>query len=461
MKISLLSKKILLSICVSCISLVSIATEYSVSITLKGFVNQPVLIAQVKGDLSMFIDTVMSDINGTATAKFNDTIEAGMYAFVFPKLKNAEVPFIFNKENIQLISDATSPKSFVTVVQSKENDLYYTFMREQQILVSNIGILEYSNDNYSGTQYIEQTQKEYLRLYSAYEKSFQEYLSVSKNLYVSKIIRSSKLVVPPTLLNNIEKTKYIQSHYFDFIDFADTTLFNTNVFTEACINYIKTFSSQYQSTKSNAIFKSAVDTIFIKTTAYPKTLDFVTDYLLNGFESMGSQEMMQYISDKYLQLNSCEKGESASTLQHKALSNTELAIGKPCPKFTLINEKGTISSVDIKNEPTVIVFWASWCGHCNEMMPKILKDYTSKKNNFVLTTVSIDENTKDWEQFIKQYPEFGNSINFCDGKSWDGDVAQAFHVYATPTIFIIKDGIIVGKPIDFEGYKKQMQKLGL
>lgn len=450
--------KFLISTLLICIGTLSYASDYSVKITVKGFAKQEVIIARIQGDMSMYTDTIVSDMYGNAIATFNDDTPIGMYSFVFPKLRNAEVTFIFNKENIAMETEAVSPQTFVKVISSKENAIYYLFKKEQQMFQSNIDILEYTNDHYTGKNYVEATKKEYTDLIKSYNDIIQSILNQSKNLFVYRIVLASRPIVPPQILSESQKNTYLQAHFFDNFDFTDTILFASNVYTDACITYLGLYSNQYQTAKNSAVFIKAIDTIIAKTVMYPKTFDFVVNYLLNGFESMGAVDMMQYISSVYLEHNSCSANTTKTTLQHKALSNTELAIGKKIPTFEFTTSKKQYTNTDFNSGVSVFIFWASWCGHCTEMMPQIVSDY-AKNPSYKLYTFSLDTVPSEWKAFLDTAPGFSKSTNLCDSKSWEGIMTQAFHVYATPTVFIIKDGIIVGKPMGYEDYKKQILKI--
>ena len=76
------------------------AAEYSISLAVNGFGGQKTLVTKVEGDLSVIIDTLTADRYGLFKTTFTEEDETGFYKFIFPQLNNAEVPFIFNKENI-------------------------------------------------------------------------------------------------------------------------------------------------------------------------------------------------------------------------------------------------------------------------------------------------------------------------------------------------------------------------
>jgi thiol-disulfide isomerase/thioredoxin len=455
-------KKIIVFVCIVVWWGTTFSKDYVVSLTIPGFSGQQAYVARIEGDMSYFVDTVQADLSGTFRSVFTDKSPIGMYSYVLPQLRNAEVFFIFNKETVRLQTEITQLKH-VKVLESKENALYYEFIKQKLLLEANADILEYTFDHYTGKSYLELTKKEYIQLLTSFMSIVEQLKTESKGLFVYRIIQSSLPVLPPTLVSAQEKKAYQIAHFFDAVDFSDTLLCNTNIFTSACISYLGLFSEQYQKSKSNTVFKQAADVILSKTKPYKTTYDFVVNYLLNGFETMGATDVLQYISAQYLAENQCVEGQSKSTLQRKALSNTKLSVGTAIPEFTTNTVQGKpFSNQDMQKGIYVLVFWASWCGHCTQMVPTIVLDYAKKKEpGYTLVTVSLDTVLSDYKKFTNAIPEWNKTIQVCDTKKWDGAMSQAFFTYATPTIFIIQDGVIVAKPIEYDAYIKEMKKLHL
>ena len=166
---------------------------------------------------------------------------------------------------------------------------------------------------------------------------------------------------------------------------------------------------------------SAVDTILDKASVNETTYEFIVNYLLGGFESMGANEIVSYISQKYLTENSCSNGEK-TTLQRKALSNTELAVGKHAP-LDILSAMNSKKDIDFASENIALVFWATWCGHCVEAVPQLVEHYAElSKPKYKLITVSLDTTTNDWENFINEHPKFNKSRNLIDTNGWDGEL---------------------------------------
>jgi hypothetical protein len=49
--------------------------------------------------------------------------------------------------------------------------------------------------------------------------------------------------------------------------------------------------------------------------------------------------------------------------------------------------------------------------------------------------VSLDEDEKIFKNFAKVFP----FISICDYKKWEGSIVKNYHVFATPTIYLLDD----------------------
>ncbi|MCQ2608108.1 MAG: thioredoxin domain-containing protein [Bacteroidales bacterium] len=443
----------------SCIlfSLQVLATNYSISLAVNGFGGQTAYLTKVEGDLSILTDTIIGDRYGLFKTTLSDEDETGFYKFIFPQLNNAEVPFIFNKENVAMATEAINPNAYIQVLASKENDLYYTFLAKDALFNNQVELLETIYNNYIGDEFRGQAEVEYNRLLSGYLNDLANLQRQGKNTYAWKVIQSSKTPAPPMLLSQSEKNAFLRAHNFDDVDFSDASLINSEVFTSAAIHYLSIYSQQIQQSNKNAIFMSAVDTILAKASVNNETYNFVVNYLLGGFESMSATEIVTYISQKYLSESTCSSDDE-STLRRKAMNNTDLAVGKQAP-LDILSAMNPQKDINFANENIVLIFWATWCGHCTQAMPEIINHYAKLSNpKYKLVTLSLDETTTNWERFIDENPNFKKAKNLIDTNGWDGEAANAYYIYGTPSMFLIQQGKIVSKPIEanelFESLKR-------
>lgn len=124
------------------------------------------------------------------------------------------------------------------------------------------------------------------------------------------------------------------------------------------------------------------------------------------------------------------------------------------PDFTLtdINDDPVTLS-EIVKEKTLLVFWASWCPHCNEMSPQIKSQYKKQiSTDFEIITISIDTSESDWKNKVTELG-IESWYNLSDLKSWDGEVAEKYNIYATPTLLLIdKNRRIVNSQVSLNDF---------
>ena len=69
-------------------------------------------------------------------------------------------------------------------------------------------------------------------------------------------------------------------------------------------------------------------------------------------------------------------------------------------------------------------------------------------SNTKVIAFGLENETKDWSEEIKNYPDFVHGIGF--GK-WENPLVQTFAIAAKPTYFVLDASKkIIAKPYDFE-----------
>jgi cytochrome c biogenesis protein CcmG/thiol:disulfide interchange protein DsbE len=119
-------------------------------------------------------------------------------------------------------------------------------------------------------------------------------------------------------------------------------------------------------------------------------------------------------------------------------------VGKPAPDFTLQTLNGSAKSIrlsDLKGQPVVINFWASWCGPCNDEAPLLSQSWpTLKSQGVVMIGIDASYSTQEAQNFIKQYGVAYPNVEDTTNRT----TAIAYGVTAFPeTFFINRQGVIV------------------
>ena len=122
-----------------------------------------------------------------------------------------------------------------------------------------------------------------------------------------------------------------------------------------------------------------------------------------------------------------------------------LQIGQPAPDFALTDLDGnTLQLSDMRGQPVIVNFWASWCGPCVDEFP-VLEKAIARHHADDLAVVGIvfRDNSEAARDFMARM-----------GASWTAAIdpgeltAQSFGVLAPPmSIFIDRDGIVRGRQI--------------
>ena len=113
-----------------------------------------------------------------------------------------------------------------------------------------------------------------------------------------------------------------------------------------------------------------------------------------------------------------------------------IAVGAVAPTFTLPALDGTPVRLDsiIGRRPVLIEFWATWCGSCKAMLPRLREAHRrwGEDVEFIGVNVTISETRDSVAAWVaREAPPFRTLWDA------DGDAARAFDAQATSFIVII------------------------
>jgi peroxiredoxin len=140
-------------------------------------------------------------------------------------------------------------------------------------------------------------------------------------------------------------------------------------------------------------------------------------------------------------------------------------VGDAAPDFKLgsLTGEGQIQLNKYFDKPTVLVFWASWCPHCQKELPVLQGLFTNMKGKINVLGVSLDDNKDRAQSCIKKH-----SISFPNAfvnRSESDDIVKSYGLSGIPALFVIdKGGKITSSfagEVDKESLKKELDKLGV
>lgn len=114
--------------------------------------------------------------------------------------------------------------------------------------------------------------------------------------------------------------------------------------------------------------------------------------------------------------------------------------GTQAPEFSTQGvDGGEISLSGSGGEPTLLVFFATWCPHCNEEAP-ILAELAEENEdlNVVMAGMDGEDNPEKVRQFVEEYGIEGQAM-------YEPSLGQTYQVTGYPTAYVLDgQGEIVG-----------------
>jgi len=120
-----------------------------------------------------------------------------------------------------------------------------------------------------------------------------------------------------------------------------------------------------------------------------------------------------------------------------------LAVGERIPDFEApALGGGVVRWQDREGTPTVLVIWASWCPHCQRLLPllvRVARDYPIVRLLTVTTSIGRHGGPSPAE-FVARGPTFPVALD-----DTDNSLARALGVFRYPTVYWIgRDGTVRG-----------------
>jgi len=124
-----------------------------------------------------------------------------------------------------------------------------------------------------------------------------------------------------------------------------------------------------------------------------------------------------------------------SALCLSLLLNSEAAVAAKAPNFQLpsAHSERPISLKRYRNQVVYVDFWASWCTPCKQTFPWMneMQDRYGL-DGFKIIAISLDEDRKDAEQFLKKM-----KVNFEIAYDTTGETAEKYQLDVMPTSYLI------------------------
>ncbi len=428
-------------------SVLANSQTYSLNATIKGDPLEKIYLTNYYGGQNTLLDSANIDSSGVFKFKLKENYKKGLYKIILSK--GIFINIICNNENIEFTTYFSAPVDSMKIISSDENKIYYDFLQRDNNINTKLEILSQL------PLYFPKTDEFYIDIekqYNKIQKQHQSYISMlikDKNkMLATSIIKSMNYPMLEFDLPEESKKAYIKQHFLDNVDFNDTLLLYSDVFTNKAFAYIQLFNQQgVKREQQEQEYIKAIDILMLKSEVNIRIKNQIRDYIIRGFEMLDMDNVLSYIVENYSMNTKCEDERYELRLKKRIEGNKKLAIGNKAPDVIFKNNNnGVFNLAEIKKKYTLILFWASWCPHCMANLPEIKRIYDQQNENLEVVAISIDTDKIEYNTAL-QNGDY-NWINYCDFKGWDGKTAIDYYLYATPTMFLLdKNKMIIAKPL--------------
>lgn len=404
-------------------------------------------LSALSGEQSTLVDSLTASAGGEFTHTFGAGVPAGIHRLTFAPGK--WVDFLLDEEDVQIRSHARAPAESTEVLRSESNRRYYDFRRLNQQFKTRTEILQLVLARYPRDDpYYALTRRTADSLQGEYRRFIARASGTEPGSFAARYIRSAQLPITDLTLPVEEQLRFLKAHALDSVDFADDGLIRSDLFTAKSIEYLMTYRNpQLPKELLAREFNRAVDSILHRARVNQAVYRHITEYLINGFRQFGFEECISYILENYvIKDDLCLQG-TVNTIQRMIDQKKLLPVGAPAPAILLPDTSGRPTSLaDLPGEKRLVIFYSTECPHCRTALPEIAALQRENGTSLQVLAVSLDAGTAAWREFIRTAGL--TWTNVIDVQGWEGAAVRDYHVYATPTMFLLdRQGRILGKPM--------------
>lgn len=479
-------KKLAFAFCLSFFSLIAHAQSgYDIKVNFKGGKDTVLYLVKYIWDQKYVADTCKNIKNGQARFTGKKELDKGVYVLVSQAM-TTYFDFIINEtQKFTISADIADFGNTLKFTGSKENDLLFSYLKSMND--KNREFLKFRDltkgkSKGDSLQFMNEKSAEFMK---AAKQSDRDFLEKNKGNFVADFVNlkiEKENATPPKASNgrpdSVYQYYYYKNHFFDGIDFKDERIIRTPFFHERVKRYFESVIVQHPDTmiveidklfakckEGNLVYNSMLGYFTYKAETnknmlfdkdgnaltYEKVFVHLSDnFILNGkAKGVYTEETVKAIKERTdiirnllpgatvaelfmidtihgkqvmkMGFDTCKSSKSLSDLYYKREAQL-----KPLYK--------TLSSVNAKY--TVLVFWASDCGHCQTDIPKLKEnlDKVKGKIDFKVFGVQTKDEYEPWRKFI--IDKKLDFINVFDPMHLN-NLKERFDINSTPVIYIL------------------------
>jgi thiol-disulfide isomerase/thioredoxin len=472
---------------------------YEIKINFKGAKDTMMYLVKYTWDQQFITDTCKKVKNGMVVFKGKKNLDRGVYTLVSQGKSIYFDLFVNETQKFTVTTDMEDIVNTLKCAGSRENELFFSYIKyitEKNKDYNKIREQARGKSKDDSVKFV--TAK--LKVMNDEVKAFDEdFMNKNKGSFLYDVLNLKTEKEPkdvPKARNgrpdSIYQYYYYKNHFFDGIDFKDDRIIRTPFFDDRVKRYFETVILQHPDTVIMEI-----DKILGRTNRDSLIYNSLIGYFTYKYEQskiMGFDKVFVHVADKYIISGNAKKVYSEETVKKikervdilrnllldakvSELYMIDTTYGKQVMKMGFDTAKTSKSVTDLyyKNvekltpmfktlysvtaKYTILVFWASDCGHCQTEIPKLKENLDPYKGkiDFKVFSVQTKDEFEDWRKFIiKHNLDF---INVFDPVHLN-NLKERFDIYSTPVIYILdKDKKIKAKRLGADQVVEMLKML--
>jgi len=372
--------------------------------------------------------------------------------------QNRFVEFIFNRENIEIFVVSSELGPAPIFENSTENLVYSGFMEfelgyETQLM----SLYRQLNPIQGGVD--DDAVARYMRIQRDRISYMDSITQLYPDLYAVRLINAFRAPLIPGDITHSQRIDTLKECFFDLAPIDDPALLYAPVYSFKLIDYLSLYQKNtLTENEQEEAYMEAVDWIMLNVSREEHLRNFVVEYLMEGFELLQMEGVQMHLADHYLD-ETCE-----SDVVELVLSRMEgykrMTPGKQAPDLIMRDVKGeNFQLSELGHSYVLVLFWSSTCEGCRELLPDLYEWYLSENiYDLEVVAISIDTSVRNFEYLYKQLEPSWITVH--DPLGWNGKVSSDYHIYATPSLFLLDSKrTILARPSSFRQFQRSIKKL--
>lgn len=421
----------------------SIAYAQTITGTFPALAHQQVKLVGFEGFSTYPIDSVKVDEKGVFILSFTPK-DHGM-AYIAAEDNKSFIVILAPDENFVLEGETLAAPQSVIITSGRQNQLFEQYSTEHPRREQALSAWDYLEKIYvldSLFAIHDEPQNAILAEKQRIKEEDQAFLnSLAPQTYVSWFLPVRKLVSSVSTIAQY-RTAEIPGAISAFrnMDYTDPRLYKSGLLRETIEAHFWLIENSGRSLDSVYIeMNVSIDHMIDNLVSDDKKFNEITQYLFNLLEQRSLFGASEYLALKILNEVTCNVDDNfANQLE----SYRAMKVGNIAPDIVFDGDRfrnglsvttpARLSDVDAAY--IVVVFGSSWCPMCPQELSAIKRAYEKwQKHGVEVVYISMDEDQAEFMRYASAYP----FISFSDYKGWKTQSAKDYHVFATPTLFLL------------------------